>query len=216
MPEQWLPVVGYEELYEVSDRGRVKALAKIDACGRSKPEIIMKQHLTGKLPSRRYALTLRKDGISKRHYVHILMLEAFVSPRPPGHLGCHIDDTPRNELSNLKWDTVSGNNYDQVRNGHNHRANRTHCKRAGHPLTDNNVAIRLVGEKKAPARICRQCEREQSRTYKLKKYGPPPQKFCACGEPISSRAKRCLSCRKAMDRKRNLNRYYQLKERATA
>jgi len=38
--------------------------------------------------------------------VHILMLKAFVGPRPFGKHGCHIDDNKdNNTLGNLEWNT---------------------------------------------------------------------------------------------------------------
>lgn len=213
MHETWLPIVGYEGLYEISNRGRVKSLAKIDRLGRHRPEIIMKQKLCGKQPSPSFAVGLRKDGITRNRYVHILMLEAFIGPRPPGLVGCHKDDTPRNELSNLKWDTVSGNNFDLVRNGNHARARRTHCKRAGHPLTPDNVYINPTNK----ARSCRKCMRLSAQSKQREIEQNRPERFCSCGQPIKSlRALRCTPCKKKHDSQRVLTWYHNHKSKVGA
>ncbi len=52
------------------------------------------------------------------HYVHRLVLEAFVSLCPEGMVACHNDgDTTNNNLSNLRWDTSSGNHQDKWKHG---------------------------------------------------------------------------------------------------
>jgi hypothetical protein len=49
--------------------------------------------------------------------VHLLVLEAFVGPRPPGLEGCHANDIKAdNRLVNLRWDTRKSNTRDKVRN----------------------------------------------------------------------------------------------------
>lgn len=61
---------------------------------------------------------LWRDGKQINRYVHRLVLEAFVGPCPDGLEGCHFDDDPwNNRLSNLRWDTRSGNKSDEIRNG---------------------------------------------------------------------------------------------------
>jgi hypothetical protein len=50
--------------------------------------------------------------------VHVLVLEAFVGPRPPGMVCCHGDGDPTNNaLSNLRWDTPQANHADRVKHG---------------------------------------------------------------------------------------------------
>jgi len=54
----------------------------------------------------------------KRHaYVHVLVLEAFVGPRPDGHVACHRNDQSHdNRIANLYWGTVDDNVADRIRN----------------------------------------------------------------------------------------------------
>lgn len=50
--------------------------------------------------------------------VHVLMMEAFVGPRPPGHYVCHNNGDPAdNRLENLRYDTPKGNSADASRHG---------------------------------------------------------------------------------------------------
>lgn len=54
----------------------------------------------------------------KRYPVHSLVLLTFVGPRPDGQQACHNDSNPSNNaLSNLRWDTQSGNFQDKKRHG---------------------------------------------------------------------------------------------------
>ncbi len=130
--ERWLPVVGYEGMYEVSDKGRVRSLDRIveypdDRPGYFRPGRLLSASLTkagGYLQ-----VTLTRDGVCRTKKVHILVLEAFRGPRPEGMKGCHDDDDPTNaRLENLRWDTHSGNMRDCVRNGRHVLANKTACK----------------------------------------------------------------------------------------
>lgn len=95
---QWKPVSGWP--YEVSDAGLVRRQ------GAKQPLKPMR--------SRYSAVRLCSDGVQQDAKVHVLVLEAFVGPRPAGKLGCHADDdTLNNKLSNLYWGTYSDNTRDR-------------------------------------------------------------------------------------------------------
>lgn len=102
MVEAWRVIAGYEN-YEVSDHGRVRntVTGTIRAtCANN----------SGGYPR----LLLRR----KPHYVHTLVLEAFVGPRPDGMEACHRDGNPlNNRASNLRWDTHRANVWDAIRHG---------------------------------------------------------------------------------------------------
>ena len=92
--ETWKPVVGYEELYEVSDQGRVKSLK----FGKEK---ILKPWKT---PDGYLKVSLRKDGHTKHTYVHRIVSEAFI--QNPNNLETvnHKDEVKTNNVaSNLEW-----------------------------------------------------------------------------------------------------------------
>ena len=156
--EQWLPVVGYEGLYEVSSEGRVRSLDRwIEKRNGSrcfyrgtllKPGRTESNHLFVVLPS-------RNGGPRVNARVHRLVLEAFVGPCPEGMEGCHRDDNPtNNHIENLRWDTHSENTLDRVRNGIHHLANKTHCP-YGHEYTPENTYI----IPSSGGRVCRECTR---------------------------------------------------------
>jgi hypothetical protein len=89
--------------------------------------------------------------------LHILVLEAFVGPRPAGMYGLHWDDDPcNNHISNLRWDTPSANTFDKIRNGRHFSANKTHCPQ-GHPYDEANTYRHPNG-----SRRCRECRRQKA------------------------------------------------------
>jgi len=58
------------------------------------------------------AVTVSRSG--RKRYVHVLVLETFVGPRPADHDGDHIDhDKFNNRLTNLRWRPVSENRADR-------------------------------------------------------------------------------------------------------
>ena len=62
--------------------------------------------------------TGRKDERVRR-WLHHLVLEAFVGPRPEGMQACHYPDhNPANNCrENLRWDTPKGNAGDRLKSG---------------------------------------------------------------------------------------------------
>jgi hypothetical protein len=96
--EVWLPVTGFEELYQISNRGRVRSLRLRTGDGLRKPYANKKGHLRIDL----YA----EGGERKKRYLHRLVLEAFIGSCPTGMEGCHKDGDPaNNNLENLRWGT---------------------------------------------------------------------------------------------------------------
>ena len=64
-------------------------------------------------------VSLTNDSGRRMFYVHSLVLEAFVCPRPAGMQACHYpDQSPlNNSVGNLRWDTPLGNIRDKAENG---------------------------------------------------------------------------------------------------
>lgn len=124
LPERWLPVVGYEQQYEVSDRGRVRSLDRIVAYSQSRfGKTISRTHAVKGRLLRPY--TEKKGGYQIVHIgygnprtIHTLVLEAFIGPRPERQVGCHDEnDSSNNQLENLSWDTHAKNIADKERHG---------------------------------------------------------------------------------------------------
>jgi hypothetical protein len=157
LSERWLPVVGYEGMYEVSDQGRVCSLKRAAA------RILRpwRDPSDGRL----HVVLCKNDGHPRTRKVPHLVLEAFVGPCPPGQECCHANDIGDDNRwpENLRWDTPSANELDKVRNGRHPMANKTHCKR-GHPFDEENTYLH------GGQRFCRECGRENKRPHS------PPRK----------------------------------------
>lgn len=112
--EQWRPVVGYEDFYEVSDQGRVRSFDRTTRDGRRIKGRVLKLSRSG------IHLTVVLCGSVHRRTrtVHQLVMEAFVGPRPPGLEVAHYDGNGyNNKLSNLRYATAVSNNADKRRHG---------------------------------------------------------------------------------------------------
>lgn len=104
--EYWKPVVGYEGLYEVSSRGRVRSVDKVVSNSRGtfvRKGIILKQNRAGK--KRQYlTVALYKNGQLTRFLVHRIVAIAFI-PNPL-NLPCvnHKNEIGTdNFVENLEW-----------------------------------------------------------------------------------------------------------------
>lgn|SRR5215203_122932 len=123
--ENWLPVVGFEGLYEVSDHGNVK------------------NYRTGKIKSsqkmqrteHRWVMLWRGNS-QKNMRVHRLVLIAFKGHPPDGHECRHLDgNAANNVLTNLCWGTPTENQADRALHGTSNRGEQ--CAAA--KLTEDQV-----------------------------------------------------------------------------
>ena len=147
MNEEWKPIPGYEDLYQVSNTGKVKRLPK--------GKLLKPWKDKGGYPS----VKLCKGGKRKFRYVHRLVLEAFVGECPDGMECLHADGNPaNNKIENLIWGSHSENILDTVRHGRHRNIIKSHCPR-GHELFPEN----LTGwSRKKGYRTCRSCARTHS------------------------------------------------------
>jgi Zn ribbon nucleic-acid-binding protein len=138
-----------------------------------------------------------QDGSRKRHYVHVLMLETFVGPRPFARAESrHLDDDGKNNrIENLVWGTQSENNDDRVNNGIHHYAKRIQCSN-GHDFDGFN----------GKQRTCSECRRERGRKRRAaKKTCPQGHSFdgVRLNKDGSVRQRYCTRCaHDALDRGR--------------
>ena len=110
--ERWLPVVGYESNYEVSDRGSVRSIR----VGRGtfvgkiiKPRITDAGYLD---------IGLCLHSVHHRMTVHRIVMAAFVGPRPSCKEVNHKDGIKSNcSLCNLEYVTPSENQIHAFRTG---------------------------------------------------------------------------------------------------
>lgn len=140
--ETWLPAVGYEGLYDVSDAGRVRTVKTG----------LIRTGLTA--PGQPYpTLSL---GRGHQRYVHDLVAAAFVGQRPKGMDVMHGNDCPTdNRASNLSYGTRQQNIRDMVARGR-HRMSRIDCCPRHHPYDEKNTYRNTKG-----ARVCRACKRDR-------------------------------------------------------
>lgn len=169
MTEQWKAVPGYEGWYEVSDHGRVRSLDRwVHQTNQSGP---YRRRLKGQMlrpcPKSYYPnVLIRGAGKKPRSMrLHVLVLLAFVGPRPEWAVEIrHLDGDPRNNhLENLKYGTQSENALDRVLHGTHMQASKTECK-YGHEFTPENTYI----IPSSGSRQCRQCSRRLTREHKAR------------------------------------------------
>lgn len=118
----WVPIEGYEGLYEVSDGGDVRSLDRISSNGHTLSGVFLKQH------DNAYGymiVRLTKNGKAKTYSVHRLVAQAFV-PNPLGlsFVNHRDEDKTNNCASNLEWCTRSYNNSYGTRPAKISKANR--------------------------------------------------------------------------------------------
>lgn len=110
MKEDWVPIRGYEGLYDISNKGRVRSLDRTVKCQGGDYHVtgrILKLH---KKPSGYMFVTLAKNGRAKRYYLHRLIAEAFIpNPLRLKQINHKDENKTNNALSNLEWCTASYN-----------------------------------------------------------------------------------------------------------
>lgn len=118
MEEIWKPIVQYEYykgLYEVSNKGRVRSLDRVDSMGRLWKGKIISAKDNGKGYK---AVHLYKNSKNKQVYLHRLVAHAFV-PNPENKPDVNHEDGNKsnNTPENLKWTTKKENIRHAVENG---------------------------------------------------------------------------------------------------
>ena len=108
MKEIWRDIQGYEGYYQVSNRGRVKSLERIDNNNHKVKEKILKMvsDKDGYL-----IINLYKNGKHKTCRIHRLVANAFLeNPNNYPQIN-HLDENPKNNhVNNLNWCTAKQNN----------------------------------------------------------------------------------------------------------
>ena len=117
MKEEWRPIPDFEGLYEVSDQGRVRSLARSGRYHRKSDRILS----PSRLPAGYLSLLLcdKVRGLEVRRYVHDLVLTVFIGPRPAGTEACHFPNRDPSDCRavNLRWDTRRNNHADKRAHG---------------------------------------------------------------------------------------------------
>ncbi len=116
--EIWKDIEGFEGLYQVSNKGRVKSLEReliyINGRRHLYKETILKsiRQNTGY-----YTVTLHKDRVANIKFVHRLVAQAFLpNPQSLPQVNHKDEDPSNNKLENLEWCSASYNmNYGTIK-----------------------------------------------------------------------------------------------------
>ena len=149
VPDGFRQIPGFPR-YAISEEGVV-----LSVCGhvkeRTKPWSKARRLKTP--PNSRHGyctVCLCRNGRIYNKRVHILVLTAFVGPRPDGMQSRHLDgDKTNNHLSNLKWGSAAQNYGDMVLHGTNPQGER----HGNAKLTEDD--IRKIRERRANGDILR-------------------------------------------------------------
>lgn len=166
MTEEWRAVVGYEGLYEVSNRGRVRSLFRY------------KQVVKGVPTNRGYLrVTLCKDNIHKLCSIHRLVAIAFI-PNPNNYPCVNHKDEIRtnNQANNLEWCSYKYNsNYGHIVEKKKQNRDYASTSRIVEQIDDGKVintfpsiseaARSLSSNKYAKTNICRACHTAKAKAY---------------------------------------------------
>ena len=116
--EEWRPIDGYEGLYEVSSKGRVRRFRK------SRPQApyrILHPNIRshqGKFPSNYQCVTLSKNNVRTSYNIHRLVASAFIPNLRNCSVVNHKDGNKHNNsVENLEWCTYEENNAHATKTG---------------------------------------------------------------------------------------------------
>jgi hypothetical protein len=102
--EQWLPVVGWEGVYEVSSLANMRRVIGGRSTYSGRPLMPIR------LENGYDAVRFRLNGRTSRTLVHAVVVAAFVGPRPRRYEINHLNGIRHdNRLENLEYCTASGN-----------------------------------------------------------------------------------------------------------
>lgn len=137
MSERWLPVIGFEGIYEVSDFGRVRSLDRNITYRNGGTRLWRGRILKSSQNSGCYpCVELCRNGGGKTASVHQLVAESFIGPRPPRKQVAHRDGNKANPaLSNLRYAYPRENHADKIIHGTMHYGERNGLAK----LTDSQV-----------------------------------------------------------------------------
>ena len=106
--ELWLPLKGYEGLYEISNKGQVRSIDRQLTCvrkGRIVHRIVrgkvIRQFLS---PKGYHQAGIYKDGVMQNIFIHRAVASSFVDNPLDYPCVCHIDGNKDNNCAeNLRW-----------------------------------------------------------------------------------------------------------------
>ena len=112
MTEIWLPIEGYENLYEVSNLGRVRRIESFVNCKAGSKRKVSGKILKPRTNTCGYLMVrLSKNGIWRDFLLHRLVSAAFIpNPNNLPQVNHLSEDKLNNSVENLEWCTAKENN----------------------------------------------------------------------------------------------------------
>ena len=135
----WLPVKGYERLYEVSNKGKVKSL-------RHAVKLILKPRYRYRYNYKSVAVLLSYKGKDTEKQISRLVAEAFI-PNPLNK-PCvnHLDnDATNNQVDNLEW-VIHSENMDYSKQQNRVKNQNSYPERIGVNYLRNKEKLAKVGK----------------------------------------------------------------------
>ena len=118
--EEWRPVRGWEGL-EVSDKGNCRRPDRVVSSGLNRKRLVKGRFLKASLQSSGYysiAIWNPAKASTQTLFIHQLVAEAFIGPRPLNAVVRHLNGVPTdNRLCNLAYGTHQDNVNDSIRHG---------------------------------------------------------------------------------------------------
>lgn len=139
MVEIWKDIENFEGMYQVSNLGRIKSLARVKTLINGNRLTINEKVLQGHIDTKGYIqVELRKDGKRNISCVHRLVASAFIENPESKEQVNHIDgNKTNNRVENLEWVTCEENIHHAWNNGLNKALKgQQHCNSK---LTDEQV-----------------------------------------------------------------------------
>ena len=117
--EEWQPIAGWSDLYEVSNAGRIRAFAKsvtiANGAVRRHEQIELAQEVMGKGYCR---VTLCRGGERHKVLVHVLVAQAFIeNPHSFPFVNHRNGDKANNGAANLEWCSEAYNQHHAIESG---------------------------------------------------------------------------------------------------
>jgi hypothetical protein len=158
---EWRDIPAYKGAYQASSAGEIRSLPRTIIRSNGTPLRVRGGVIKQSVSRGRMVVNIG----GRVRFVHQLVLEAFVGPRPAGLLVRHLNDNSAdNRVENLRYGTPAENSQDRFRLGTSEWQTRTHC-RNGHIYSEQNTLVRFrtINGRRKRERICRVCRRTKSR-----------------------------------------------------
>lgn len=172
MKEIWKPILNYEGIYEISNKGNIRSCDRYVEYGDYGKRIKKGKILSPPITKKGYKrVSLSKKGISKNFMIHRLVAQAFI-PNPESKPQVnHLDGNKiNNNINNLEWCTNGENGKHAWKHGlnkgvtglfkgeNNRNAKKIICKTTGEVFGYIRLASKIYGIDRSDISKC--CNRK--------------------------------------------------------